>query len=108
MQCLTLVDAVQGFGAFERSVLAQIDHVLMDRERLLRRTQTRRSVYTVLGKQEQQQPPPAPQPGPENSVRGGGYFPTSSWETLQSDECEPLAGGVLVCERLMEEEVSEC
>lgn len=70
MQCLTLVDAVQGFGAFERSVLAQIDHVLMDRERLLRRTQTRRSVYTVLGKQEQQ-PPPAPQPGPENSVRGG-------------------------------------
>ncbi|KAM4760456.1 protein AATF [Cyanocitta cristata] len=56
----------KGFGAFERSVLAQIDHVLMDRERLLRRTQTRRSVYTVLGKQEQQ-PPPAPQPGPENS-----------------------------------------
>ncbi|XP_030143969.4 protein AATF [Taeniopygia guttata] len=51
----------KGFGALERSVLAQIDHVLLDRERLLRRTQTRRSLYTVLGKQEQQ-PAPAPQP----------------------------------------------
>ncbi|TRZ14110.1 hypothetical protein HGM15179_012959 [Zosterops borbonicus] len=56
----------KGFGAFECSVLAQIDHVLLDRERLLRRTQTRRSLYTVLGKQEQQ-PAPAPQPGPDNS-----------------------------------------
>ncbi|RMC10614.1 hypothetical protein DUI87_12325 [Hirundo rustica rustica] len=57
---------VWGFGAFERSVLAQIDHVLLDKERLLRRTQTRRSLYTVLGKQEQQ-PAPAPQPGPDSS-----------------------------------------
>ncbi|RLV97110.1 hypothetical protein DV515_00012160 [Chloebia gouldiae] len=47
------------FGALERSVLAQIDHVLLDRERLLRRTQTRRSLYSVLGKREQQ-PAPAP------------------------------------------------
>ncbi|XP_038013548.1 protein AATF isoform X2 [Motacilla alba alba] len=56
----------KGFGALERSVLAQIEHVLLDRERLLRRTQTRRSLYSVLGKQEQQ-PAPAPQPGPGNS-----------------------------------------
>ncbi|XP_051665373.1 protein AATF [Manacus candei] len=56
----------KGFGAFERSILTQIDHILMDKERLLRRTQTKRSVYTVLGKQEQE-PQPAPQPGPENS-----------------------------------------
>ncbi|XP_064250838.1 protein AATF [Passer domesticus] len=56
----------KGFGALERSVLAQIEHVLLDRERLLRRTQTRRSLYTVLGKQEQQ-PAPAPQPGPGSS-----------------------------------------
>ncbi|XP_027739607.1 protein AATF [Empidonax traillii] len=56
----------KGFGAFERSILAQIDHILMDRERLLRRTQTRRSVYAVLGKQEPQ-PPPTPQPGPDHS-----------------------------------------
>ncbi|XP_050837856.1 protein AATF [Serinus canaria] len=54
----------KGFGALERSVLAQIEHVLLDRERLLRRTQTRRSLYTVLGKE---QPAPAPQPGPATS-----------------------------------------
>ncbi|CAN8197484.1 unnamed protein product [Coccothraustes coccothraustes] len=54
----------KGFGALERSVLAQIEHVLLDRERLLRRTQTRRSLYTVLGRQEQ---PPAPQPGPDTA-----------------------------------------
>ncbi|XP_004643063.1 protein AATF isoform X2 [Octodon degus] len=51
----------KGFGAFERSVLTQIDHILMDKERLLRRTQTKRSVYRVLGK-----PEPAASPIPEN------------------------------------------
>ncbi|XP_064021964.1 protein AATF [Pogoniulus pusillus] len=53
----------KGFGAFERSILAQIDHILLDKERLLRRTQTKRSVYTVVGKQEPE-PPPLPQPLP--------------------------------------------
>ncbi|XP_047403419.1 protein AATF [Sciurus carolinensis] len=47
----------KGFGAFERSILTQIDHILMDKERLLRRTQTKRSIYRVLGK-----PEPAAQP----------------------------------------------
>ncbi|XP_016040974.2 protein AATF [Erinaceus europaeus] len=51
----------KGFGAFERSVLTQIDHILMDKERLLRRTQTKRSVYRVLGKCE-----PTAQPVPES------------------------------------------
>lgn len=51
----------KGFGAFERSILTQIDHILMDKERLLRRTQTKRSVYQVLGK-----PEPAAQPVPES------------------------------------------
>ncbi|XP_058416440.1 protein AATF isoform X2 [Diceros bicornis minor] len=51
----------KGFGAFERSILTQIDHILMDKERLLRRTQTKRSVYRVLGK-----PEPTAQPVPEN------------------------------------------
>ncbi|KFO32185.1 Protein AATF [Fukomys damarensis] len=46
-----------GFGAFERSILTQIDHILMDKERLLRRTQTKRSVYQVLGKPEPAAPP---------------------------------------------------
>ncbi|KAF6297868.1 apoptosis antagonizing transcription factor [Rhinolophus ferrumequinum] len=51
----------KGFGAFERSILTQIDHILMDKERLLRRTQTKRSVYQVLGK-----PEPVTQPVPES------------------------------------------
>nr|XP_033777799.1 protein AATF isoform X2 [Geotrypetes seraphini] len=42
----------KGFGAFERSVLTQIEQILMDKERLLRRTQTKRSAYRVLGKME--------------------------------------------------------
>ncbi|XP_005056667.1 PREDICTED: protein AATF [Ficedula albicollis] len=52
----------KGFGALERSVLAQMEHVLLDRERLLRRTQTRRSLYTVLGKE---------QPGPGAGAGAG-------------------------------------
>uniref|UniRef100_A0A8C0BF19 Apoptosis antagonizing transcription factor n=1 Tax=Buteo japonicus TaxID=224669 RepID=A0A8C0BF19_9AVES len=56
----------KGFGAFERSILTQIDHIMMDKERLLRRTQTKRSVYTVLGKQEQESHP-VPESLPENS-----------------------------------------
>uniref|UniRef100_A0A8C8RZ67 Apoptosis antagonizing transcription factor n=1 Tax=Pelusios castaneus TaxID=367368 RepID=A0A8C8RZ67_9SAUR len=44
----------KGFSAFERSILTQIDHIMMDKERLLRRTQTKRSVYRVLGKLEQE------------------------------------------------------
>ncbi|XP_066118909.1 protein AATF isoform X1 [Saccopteryx bilineata] len=54
----------KGFGAFERSILTQIDYILMDKERLLRRTQTKRSVYRVLGKPEPVvQPVPASLPG---------------------------------------------
>ncbi|GAB0198233.1 protein AATF [Grus japonensis] len=56
----------KGFGAFERSILTQIDHIMMDKERLLRRTQTKRSVYTVLGKQEQESHL-VPESLPENS-----------------------------------------
>ncbi|KFQ15794.1 Protein AATF, partial [Leptosomus discolor] len=58
--------ALFGFGAFERSILTQIDHIMMDKERLLRRTQTKRSVYTVLGKQERETHP-VPESLPENS-----------------------------------------
>lgn len=42
----------QGFGAFDRNILTQVEQVLMDKERLVRRTQTRRSEYRVLGKPE--------------------------------------------------------
>ncbi|KAJ6657900.1 hypothetical protein lerEdw1_001820, partial [Lerista edwardsae] len=50
----------RGFSAFERSILTQIDHILMDKERLLRRTRTKRSAYRVLGKL-QQEPEPIPE-----------------------------------------------
>ncbi|XP_009868708.1 PREDICTED: protein AATF, partial [Apaloderma vittatum] len=56
----------KGFGAFEQSIVAQIDHIMMDKERLLRRTQTKRSVYTILGKPEQESHP-VPESLPENS-----------------------------------------
>ncbi|KAL7838579.1 hypothetical protein AOLI_G00269830 [Acnodon oligacanthus] len=49
---LTMGKTNKGFGAFERNVLTQVEQVLMDKERLLKRTQTRRSDYRVLGKPE--------------------------------------------------------
>lgn len=42
----------KGFGAFDRNILSQVEQVMLDRERLLRRTQTRRSEYRILGKSE--------------------------------------------------------
>lgn len=42
----------KGFGAFDRNILTQVEQVLMDNERLVRRTQTRRCEYRVLGKKE--------------------------------------------------------
>uniref|UniRef100_A0A8C1LUA0 Apoptosis antagonizing transcription factor n=1 Tax=Cyprinus carpio TaxID=7962 RepID=A0A8C1LUA0_CYPCA len=47
---LTTGKSKKGFGAFDRNILTQLEQVLMDKERLVRRTQTRRSEYRVLGK----------------------------------------------------------
>ncbi|KAG7514367.1 hypothetical protein JOB18_031634 [Solea senegalensis] len=49
---LTTGKSSKGFGAFDRNILTQVEQVLMDKERLLRRTQTRRSEYRTLGKKE--------------------------------------------------------
>ncbi|AWP11500.1 putative protein AATF [Scophthalmus maximus] len=49
---LTMGKSSKGFGAFDRNILTQVEQVLMDKERLVRRTQTRRSEYRVLGKKE--------------------------------------------------------
>ncbi|XP_071455634.1 protein AATF-like [Hetaerina americana] len=38
------------FSAFDMSVVKQIDHVLSDRDNLIKRTQKRRSPYHILGK----------------------------------------------------------
>lgn len=42
----------KGFGAFDRNILTQVEQVLLDRDRLVRRTQTQRSEYRILGKRE--------------------------------------------------------
>ncbi|XP_053286042.1 protein AATF [Pleuronectes platessa] len=49
---LTMGKSSKGFGAFDRNILTQVEQVLMDKDRLVRRTQTRRSEYRVLGKRE--------------------------------------------------------
>ncbi|XP_078115580.1 protein AATF [Sander vitreus] len=49
---LTMGKSSKGFGAFDRNILTQVEQVMMDKERLVRRTQTRRSEYRVLGKKE--------------------------------------------------------
>ncbi|XP_034534061.1 protein AATF [Notolabrus celidotus] len=49
---LTMGKSSKGFGAFDRNILTQVEQVLMDNERLVRRTQTRRSEYRILGKKE--------------------------------------------------------
>lgn len=62
---LTMGKSSKGFGAFDRNILIQVEQVLMDKDRLLRRTQTRRSEYRVLGKLE------ATAPVPETTTAGG-------------------------------------
>lgn len=47
----------KNFSAFEQSVLKQIEHVLMDRQRLITRTQTKRSSYRILGQTAEDEPP---------------------------------------------------
>ncbi|XP_024276081.1 protein AATF-like [Oncorhynchus tshawytscha] len=63
---LTMGKSSKGFGAFDRNILIQVEQVLMDKDRLLRRTQTRRSEYRVLGKLE------ATAPVPETTAGGEG------------------------------------
>ncbi|XP_073398663.1 protein AATF [Dendrobates tinctorius] len=43
----------KGFTGSERSILMQVEQIMMDKERLLRRTQTKRSLYRILGKNRQ-------------------------------------------------------
>lgn len=49
---LTMGKSAKGFGAFDRNILTQVEQVLMDKDRLVWRTQTRRTEYRVLGKKE--------------------------------------------------------
>lgn len=47
----------KGFAGSERSILIQVEQIMMDKERLLRRTQTKRSLYRILGKSQQDSAP---------------------------------------------------
>ena len=38
-----------GFGAFDQSILKQIEGILADKQRLINRTRIKRSTYRVLG-----------------------------------------------------------
>ncbi|RXM92702.1 LIM/homeobox protein Lhx1 [Acipenser ruthenus] len=44
----------KGFAAFERNILTQVEQIMLSKERLLKRTQTKRSEYRVLGQPEQE------------------------------------------------------
>ncbi|XP_036380543.1 protein AATF [Megalops cyprinoides] len=56
---LTMGKMGKGFAAFDRNIVTQVEQVLMDKERLLRRTQTKRSEYRVLGRADAAAPAPA-------------------------------------------------
>ncbi|KAM9848560.1 protein AATF [Aulostomus maculatus] len=49
---LNMGKSSRGFSAFDRDIRTQVEQVLMDGERLVQRTRTRRSEYRVLGKKE--------------------------------------------------------
>ncbi|KAL0271036.1 UNVERIFIED_CONTAM: hypothetical protein PYX00_008275 [Menopon gallinae] len=42
----------KNFNAFEQSTLKQIEHVLLDKQRLIKRTQVKRSSYQILGQKK--------------------------------------------------------
>lgn len=49
---LTAGKSSKDFRAFDRNILTQVEQVLTDGDRLVRRTQTQRSEYRILGKNE--------------------------------------------------------
>lgn len=59
----------RGFASLEQSPVKQIEHILIDEERLLRRTQTKRTSYKILGSEVaadgEEQQPGAPEVDPE-------------------------------------------
>lgn len=49
---LSIAKTQKSFSAFDNSALKLIEHNLQDKSRLVRRTQLKRSVYTIIGKSE--------------------------------------------------------
>ncbi len=56
-----------GFGAFDQSILKQIEGILADKQRLINRTRIKRSTYRILGSQPKSKEV-VPPPNSENMV----------------------------------------
>ncbi|XP_069575820.1 protein AATF [Brachyistius frenatus] len=80
---LTAGKSGRGFGAFERNVVTQVEQVLMDNHRLVRRTQTRRSEYRVLGRKEASA---APSQNPCTEEEGAELQPKANAHLRNLDE----------------------
>lgn len=58
----------KNFSAFEQSTINQIKHALLDKQRLITRTQTKRSSYHILGEVDDEEPPNKKAVGSEDTV----------------------------------------
>lgn len=89
---LTTGKSNKGFGAFDRNILTQVEHVLADKDRLLRRTQTRRSEYRVLGKKEtseassQNAPPAGVEEGAEQQLKANLHLKDLDEDIFDDDD----------------------
>ncbi|XP_010868662.4 protein AATF [Esox lucius] len=87
---LTMGKSSKGFGAFDRNVLTQVEQVLMDKERLVKRTQTRRSEFRVLGKPEAAAPVPesttAEEQGTEQLLKANSHLKDLDEEIFDDDD----------------------
>ncbi|XP_041097380.1 protein AATF, partial [Polyodon spathula] len=80
----------KGFAAFERNILTQIEQIMLSKERLLKRTQTKRSEYRVLGQPEQEVPratvPDPEAPEAESTARANAHLTDLDEEIFDDDD----------------------
>lgn len=57
-----------GFGAFDQSILKQIEGILADKQRLLNRTRIKRSTYRILGNAQKQKEAEVPKSAEVNRM----------------------------------------
>lgn len=83
---LTLGKSSRGFGAFDRNILTQVEQVLTDQERLLRRTQTRRSEYAILGKSEAPAAVPESADGEQQQLKANAHLKDLDEDIFDDDD----------------------
>ncbi|XP_023678690.1 protein AATF [Paramormyrops kingsleyae] len=88
--CLTMGKTGKGFGAFDRNILTQVEQVLSEPERLIRRTQIKRSEYRVLGGPSSASPGPAPggatTEGEELALKANAHLKDLDQEIFDDDD----------------------